>query len=256
MRQMGFGDIWIQWIKGCLSSSRASVITNESVTKEFPIMRGVRQGDPLSPFLFIIDMEGLNISIKFSSFGLKVNFDKSKVYGIGVSNNDVASCAWMLVCDTASLPFNYLGMPFEANMSLKRNWRPIIERVQSKLSVCKEKTLSLGGRLSLVKSVLGSLPLFHFSLFKVPKYVVDYLEKLQRNFWWGGGDDKKKNVGWSGMLFLGRRREEASGWGHCCPLLRLLSSNGCGISKWIQICCGKGSYVGCITVIGNRFSLG
>lgn len=64
MNQMGVGDKWIFWIKGCLSSSRASVLINGSVTKEFPITKGVRQGGPLSTFLFIIAMEDLNIVMR------------------------------------------------------------------------------------------------------------------------------------------------------------------------------------------------
>ncbi|XP_042753081.1 secreted RxLR effector protein 78-like [Lactuca sativa] len=64
MVQMGFGSIWLKWVKGCLSSARASVLLNGSATKEFPLSKGVRQGDPLSPFLFIIVMEGLNVAVK------------------------------------------------------------------------------------------------------------------------------------------------------------------------------------------------
>ncbi|KAJ9547610.1 hypothetical protein OSB04_020153 [Centaurea solstitialis] len=61
MEQMNFGDTWRSWICGCLRSARASVLVNGSATNEFPLSRGVCQGDPLSPFLFIIAMEGLHV---------------------------------------------------------------------------------------------------------------------------------------------------------------------------------------------------
>lgn len=64
LKIMGFGDKWRAWIKGCLESSKASVLINGNPTKEFSISKGVRQGDPLSPFLFIIVMEGLSAAMK------------------------------------------------------------------------------------------------------------------------------------------------------------------------------------------------
>ncbi|GJR43196.1 hypothetical protein Tco_1311299 [Tanacetum coccineum] len=47
------------------------------------------------------------------------------------------------------------------------------------------KTLSIGGRLTLIKSVLTSLPLYHMSLYKAPLGVLRDLESLRRNFFNG-----------------------------------------------------------------------
>lgn len=64
MNQMAFGRRWCAWINGRLSSVRASVLINGAPIEEFLITRGVRQGDPLSPFLIILPMEGLHMAIK------------------------------------------------------------------------------------------------------------------------------------------------------------------------------------------------
>ncbi|GKD18914.1 RNA-directed DNA polymerase, eukaryota [Tanacetum coccineum] len=62
--KFGFGIKWRGWIQNCLNSSKGSILVNGSPTEEFQFYKGLKQGDPLSPFLFILVMESLHISFQ------------------------------------------------------------------------------------------------------------------------------------------------------------------------------------------------
>ncbi|GLT48339.1 hypothetical protein SLA2020_219710 [Shorea laevis] len=79
MQKMGFCEKWRLWIGECLRTSLVSVLVNGSPSRQFKVSRGLRQGDPLSPFLFLIIAEGLN---RLVSEAVK----KRKLEGVEVGN--------------------------------------------------------------------------------------------------------------------------------------------------------------------------
>ncbi|KAK2449929.1 hypothetical protein QL285_009079 [Trifolium repens] len=58
--RLGFGHRWRAWMKTCIFNGKLSVLVNGSPTEQVNIKRGLKQGDPLAPFLFLLVAEGLN----------------------------------------------------------------------------------------------------------------------------------------------------------------------------------------------------
>ena len=76
----GFDHNWVRWVMALVTSSSFSILVNGSPFEIFTPSRGLRQGDPLSPFLFILMMEGL---------GKAINYAKAlgKIKGIQLKEN-------------------------------------------------------------------------------------------------------------------------------------------------------------------------
>ncbi|XP_021995809.1 uncharacterized protein LOC110892992 [Helianthus annuus] len=240
LAQMGFPGLWRKWVMGILKTARSSILVNGSPTAEFEIQRGVRQGDPLSPLLFILAMEALHIATESAvncnifkgittpvsrptvshllyaddvlfvgewseenfhnlarllrcfhlSSGLKVNFSKSRVFGVGVGNGQVSEMATIVGCEKGLLPLSYLGSPVGSNMGL----------------------------------VIST---YYFSLFSAPVHVIKYLEKVRRQFLWGGCLEKNKMCWVPWFKVVAPKKQGGLGIGS------LASMNKAMMVKWI-----------------------
>ncbi|XP_026450628.1 uncharacterized protein LOC113350714 [Papaver somniferum] len=61
---MGYGLKWRRWIQCCVEHVRFPVLINGSYEEYLKCKKGIRQGDPLSPFLFLIVVEALTAMMK------------------------------------------------------------------------------------------------------------------------------------------------------------------------------------------------
>ena len=114
----------------------------------------------------------------FQAFtSLKVNARKSEIVPVGEVGN-IDALAAILRCRVGSLPLKYLGMPLGTPYKTASMWNPILERMEKKLSRWKHLYLSKGGRLTLVKSTLFSLPTYYLSLSVIPIPVANRLERI------------------------------------------------------------------------------
>ena len=113
----------------------------------------------------------------FQAFtGLKVNVEKSEIVPVAEVGN-IDDLASILRCRVGSLPMKYLGMPLGTPYKTASIWNPILEKMEKKLSGWKRLYLFKGGRLTLLKSTLSSLPTYYLSLFTIPVAVAGRLER-------------------------------------------------------------------------------
>ncbi|MCH88112.1 LINE-1 reverse transcriptase like [Trifolium medium] len=63
MMRFGFGSQWRSWIRVCVFNGNLTVLVNGCPTEEINIQRGLKQGDPLAQFLFLLVVEGLSGAI-------------------------------------------------------------------------------------------------------------------------------------------------------------------------------------------------
>ena len=64
MLKLGFSEQWVTIVMGLVKSVKFSVLFNGKKLQEFQPTRGIRQGDPISPYLLLIAAEGLSCLLK------------------------------------------------------------------------------------------------------------------------------------------------------------------------------------------------
>lgn len=230
----------INLVRNCLRDSQITIRINGKGDGFIKPNRGLRQGCPLSPYLFILSMEFLTKqfeqarllgSIKgiqvarlaptithalyaddliimgeaargevrciqglLNNFadhsGLTINPDKSALwFSDACEEQDRQEVMQELAAKMAEESDKYLGVYIthgRTDQDLTHNL--LVEKFYNKLAGWKANFLSFAGRLTLIKSVLISVPVYFMTIAKLPAKTVKELTKVMRKFLWGETD--------------------------------------------------------------------
>ncbi|XP_026443079.1 uncharacterized protein LOC113342926 [Papaver somniferum] len=212
MQKMGFSEKWCQLINQCISTSSISIILNGSPTASFVPSRDLRQGDALSPYIFILCMEAFNRMLqKAEDTGLikplhpadrgpkMVNLQKSSIHFS--KNLDVTAKQFIMhLVRMKFMPLNekYLGINLFIGRTKNDCFDETTNKMDFRLQSWQGKLINQAGRSTQIQAVVGTMANFQLGCLKIPDKSIKKLESLQKNYWWNKPSSKGyKIIGWS-----------------------------------------------------------
>nr|GEU56509.1 RNA-directed DNA polymerase, eukaryota [Tanacetum cinerariifolium] len=169
------------------------------------------------------------------------------------SNRNIDTLIYMLKCfqRASGLSINLSkSSKVGGCMSRIKSWDEVMEKMVNRLSKWKMKTLSIGGRLTLFKAVLRSMPIYHMSIFKVPISILQHMESIRCHFFNGSDLNSKKSTWVSWNKVLASKEKGLGKAGHAsiwCDIIKEMdrvATQGIDLVSMMQMKIGNGSNTG------------
>ncbi|WRX22756.1 Reverse transcriptase domain - like 10 [Theobroma cacao] len=185
LEKFGFSCQWIDIIKRCISNCWFSLLVNGHLVGYFKSERGLRQNDSISLLLFILAAKylsrgcSLNIShlayadeIMIFTNGSKSALEKASGQKISQQQSCFITAPSIIAQSTGfhhkTLPVTYLGVLFHKGPKKTLLFDSLLSKIRDRISGWENKVLLPGGRITLIRSVLSSLPIYLLQVLKPP----------------------------------------------------------------------------------------
>jgi hypothetical protein len=121
------------------------------------------------------------------STGLKVNFSKSLLLPINISEDKANQLAGIFGCAVGSYPFTYLGLPMGITKPKVEDHAPLANKIERRITVMAN-WLSMAGRATLVDSAVSSVPIYTMCSIKMHTTNLNFIDRARRHGLWRGTD--------------------------------------------------------------------
>ncbi|KAK4384299.1 hypothetical protein Sango_3074900 [Sesamum angolense] len=204
-----FPNRFIVWVEQCITTTSFSISLNGAIHGFFTSTRGLRQGDPVSPYLFVLVMESLHLLIK-STIQNDNNFQFHwRCKELGIVNHcfaddlllfckaDIHSATVLhgILQEFQGLAGLYANaqksqiLLSKSSIQVQLRFRVSLDFHKARIAGWNQLKLTYAGRTQLIKSVLSSFHQYWCSVFILPKGVIKTIEAKLRNFLWKGGTE-------------------------------------------------------------------
>ncbi|GAA0162204.1 hypothetical protein LIER_18346 [Lithospermum erythrorhizon] len=189
-----------------------SVIINGQTTPPFKPTCNLRQGDPLSHILFALCTEPLSSSLLThqakkplkdfcADSGQIINYHKSSItFSSATPSHSKLSILEAFNINCANTFGNYLVIHFDIATNRRDIFNNIVDKIKKRILGWKAKFLNFAGRITLIKSVLQSILVYHMGICTFPIATLNEIDKILANILWDGAHNT--NIHWVNWDFL------------------------------------------------------